>query len=412
MGVSPAVSPHLALPTAKAPPNASVKAKTLAILNNSRSIPTPDGLSRATTPGDGNADLAELMNDNVREQFVSGARLGEGTYAIVYRGHFRNDPTQLVAIKKMKVNADYKDGITMDSYREMKYLQELTTHPNIIRLHAVFTSKDQNINLVLEHLPKGDLEGLWKDSKTAYTREDIKAWSAMLCQAVWFCHENHVLHRDIKGNNVLIAADNTLKLADFGLARSFSEPGRPMTCNVITRFYRPPELLLGATHYGGGVDVWSTACVIAELAQRAFFLPSETDIQQLGVITDLFGIPTEADWPGISKLRHWEVNFKSAAPKRPQPMAHWRQRLPLMGDDGIDLLRAMMTMDPAKRLSAKAVLTHPYWTNAPRPTKKENLPQQGGATEQKMGEDLKRRGGEMESGRTDKVARKLDFGAR
>lgn len=76
MGVSPAVSPHLALPTAKAPPNASVKAKTLAILNNSRSIPTPDGLSRATTPGDGNADLAELMNDNVREQFVSGARLG------------------------------------------------------------------------------------------------------------------------------------------------------------------------------------------------------------------------------------------------------------------------------------------------------------------------------------------------
>ncbi|KAF1948302.1 serine/threonine-protein kinase-like protein [Byssothecium circinans] len=410
MGASPALSPRPGLPPAKAPPNASVKAKTLAILNNSRAIGTPDGLSRATTPGGETQDLAEQMNNDVREQFVSGAKLGEGTYAVVYRGHFRADPTRLVAIKKMKINVDYKDGITMDSYREMKFLQELK-HPNIIDLYAVFTSKDQNISLVLEHLPKGDLEGLWKDSKMSYTGEDIKAWSAMLCQAVWFCHENFILHRDIKGNNVLIAADNTLKLADFGLARSFSEPGRNMTCNVITRFYRPPELLLGAAHYGGCVDVWSTACVIAELATRNFFLPSETDLQQLTVITDLFGIPTEADWPGISSLRHWEVNFKSAPPKRPQPLSHWRQRLPVMGEDGIDLLRQMMIMDPSRRLSARQVLEHPYWTNMPRPTKKENLPQQGGG-EKKMGEDLKRVDGQLESGRMDKVARKLDFGAK
>ncbi|PVI03800.1 serine/threonine-protein kinase crk1 [Periconia macrospinosa] len=404
MGVSPAVSPHLMVPGAKAPPNASVNAKTLAILNN----------SRATTPGEGTADLAEMMNKDVREQFVEGKFLGSGTYATVYAGHFRADPTKLVAIKKMRILTDYKDGITMDSYREMKFLQELTLHPNIVRLHAVFTSKDQNLNLVLEHLPKGDLEKLWRDSSISYTREDIKAWSAMICQAVWFCHENYVLHRDIKSNNVLIAADNTLRLADFGLARSFSEPGRPMTCNVITRFYRPPELLLGATHYGGCVDVWSTACVMAELAARAFFLVSETDIQHLSVIAELFGIPTEADWPGVSKLRHWEVAFGSAPPKRPQPLSHWRQRLPLMGDDGIDLLRAMMTMNPSKRLTARDVLKHPYWTNLPRPTKKENLPHGGDedAEKKKAIDDLKRRGGDLETGRSDKVARKLDFGVK
>jgi len=308
----------------------------------------------------------------------------------------------------MKLNAEFKDGITLDSIREMRHLCELD-HPNIIKLYAVFTTKDQNISLVLEHLPRGDLEGLWKDHSIMYSGADIKSWSNMLCQAVWFCHESRVLHRDIKGNNLLIAADNTLKLADFGLARSFSDPGRPMSSNVITRFYRPPELLLGSQHYGGCVDIWSTACVIAELALREFFLPSETDLAQLSVITDVFGIPTEQDWPGISSLRHWEVNFKSAAPKRPQPMSFWRQRLPLMGDDGIDLLRSMMTMDPAKRLNAEQVLKHAYWMNQPRPTKKENLPRQGGG-EQKMGEDLKRVGGEIESGRTDKVARKLTFG--
>jgi len=308
----------------------------------------------------------------------------------------------------MKINQEYKDGITPDSIREIKHLSELQ-HPNIISLFAVFSTKDQNISLVLEHLPRGDLEGLWKDRSISYGGADIKSWANMLCQAVWFCHENYVLHRDIKSNNLLISADNTLKLADFGLARSFADPGWPMTYNVITRFYRPPELLLGSQHYGGCVDIWSTACVIAELAIRDFFLPSETDLQQLSVITDVFGIPTEQDWPGISKLRHWKVNFESAAVKRPQPLSYWRQRFPLMGEDGIELLRAMFTMDPAKRLDARQVLEHHYWTNAPRPTKKENLPKQGGG-EKKMGEDLKRRGGEIENGRTDKIARKLDFG--
>jgi cyclin-dependent kinase 7 len=341
---------------------------------------------------------------------IAGSRLGEGTYAIVYRGHFRHDPTKLVAIKKMKVNAEFKDGITLDSIREMRHLCELD-HPNIIKLYAVFTTKDQNISLVLEHLPRGDLEGLWKDGSIAYGQADIKAWSNMLCQAVWFCHENYVLHRDIKGNNLLIAADNTLKLADFGLARGFADPGKPMTSNVITRFYRPPELLLGSQHYGGCVDIWSTACVIAELAVRDFFLPSETDIAQLNVITEVFGIPTETEWPGISSLRHWEVSLKGSAPKRPQPLSWWRMRLPLLGEDGIDLIRAMMTMDPAKRLDARGALKHPYWTNIPRPTAKDKLPRQGGG-EKTMGEDLKRAGGEVENGRSDKVARKLDFGGK
>lgn len=297
----------------------------------------------------------------------------------------------------------------MDAIREIKFLSELS-HPNIIQLHAVFSTKDQNISLVLEHLPLGDLEMLWKNHSISYGGADIKSWANMLCQAVWFCHENYVLHRDIKGNNLLISADGTVKLADFGLARSFADPGRDMTCNVITRFYRPPELLLGCRHYGGCVDVWSTGCVIAELAIREFFLPSETDIQQLSVICDVFGIPTEETWPGVSKLRHYEASFGAAAPKHPHGINYWKQRFPLLGEDGIDLLRGMLRMDPMKRLSATQVLQHPYWTNAPRPTKKENLPKQGGG-EKTMGEDLKRRGGEIETGRLDKVARKLDFGA-
>lgn len=214
------------------------------------------------------------------------------------------------------------------------------------------------------------------------------------------------MHRDIKGNNVLIAANGAIKLADFGLARPFAEPGRNMTSQVITTAYRPPELFYGARHYGGKVDIWSVGCVMAELALRSFFMPGDSDIHQLSLINDVFGTPTEESWPGISKLD----NYVMVGEKRPQPMSYWRGRFGMLGEDGIDLLRSMMQMDPRKRLSAKQVLEHRYWTNAPKPTPKEELPKKGGG-EKKMAETLKRQQEELGSGRADKVARKLDFGA-
>ena len=362
------------------------------------------------------------MNEKIKDQFVQGKKLGEGTYAIVYSGHYRNDPSSLVAIKKIKLNAEFKDGIAMDAIREIKYLSELS-HPNILKLHAVYSTKEQQISLVLEHLPRGDLELLWKEKSISYTGADIKAWANMLCQAIWFCHENFILHRDIKGNNLLIAADGTVKLADFGLARSFSDPGRPMTSNVITRFYRPPELLYGCHHYGGAVDIWSVGCVIAELALRSFFLMSQTDIEQLAVICDHFGTPTEEIWPGVSTLRYYVAPEKQAgaakgsiAPKMGKPMSWWRASFPQLGEDGLDLLKGMLTLDPNKRLTARQALQHGWWTSMPRPTKKEKLPSVYGNAEvklgeKKLGEDLKRKGGETPAGgRADKVARKLDFG--
>lgn len=414
-----ALSPRPNPPGAKSTiPNAS-KAKALAILNSSKAArpsPTSTAPITANTSQDGTLDMAEQMNAQVREQFVSGKRLGEGTYAIVYSGHYRHDPTRLVAIKKIKFNAEYKDGIAMDAIREIKYLSELS-HPNIIKLHAVFSTKDQNLTLVLEQLPCGDLEGVWHDKPgLTYGGADIKAWANMLCQAIWFCHANSVLHRDIKGNNCLIAADGTVKLADFGLARGFADPGKHMTSNVITRFYRPPELLYGAPHYNGKVDMWSVGCVIAEIAIHNFFLASNTDIEQIAVICDHFGTPTEETWPGVTSLRYYLPPEKqigavkgTSAPKIGKPMSWWRATFPLLGEDGLDLLKGLLTPDPNKRLSAEQALQHRWWTNLPRPTRKENLPRKGKALE-KMGEDLKRKGGETPAGaggRADKVARKL-----
>lgn len=333
--------------------------------------------------------------------------MGEGTYAVVFLGHVKADPKSLVAIKKIKVMTEYKDGLSFSAIREVKHLQELS-HPNIIALHDVFSSKNQNLNLVLEYLPLGDLEMLIKDIEgVRYGTADVKAWMGMLGRAVWFCHENFVLHRDIKPNNLLIAADGEVKLADFGLARSFSDPYRPMTHQVITRWYRPPELLYGARYYSGAVDIWAMGLVFAELIIRTPFVAGNTDAHQLELICRAIGTPTEDNWPGVSKLPDY-VKHDFQQPVRGRDF--FQATFGTVGPVGVELLMSTLTLDPRQRSTAKQFLEHKWWSSEPRPTRKEDLPKKGGTAAQ-VGDDLQRRGGEVDR-RGDKVARKLDYSLR
>lgn len=296
-----------------------------------------------------------------------------------------------------------------DAIRELKHLQELS-HPNIISLLSVFSSKDQNLNLVLEFLPLGDLEMLIKDvGGVRYGAADIKAWMGMLCRAIWFCHANFVLHRDIKPNNLLISSSGEIKLADFGLARSFSDPYRIMTSNVITRWYRPPELLFGAKHYSGAVDIWSVGLVFAELILRTPYIAGDTELHQVNLICQAIGTPTEDVWPGVSKLPEYTVS-DGVIPVRGRD--HYLATFGTAGQEGVDLLMKMLILDPRRRITAQEALEHGWWAADPKPTRTQDLPRKKGGGE-KVGEDLKRRPGVLddEEGRTAKVARKLDFSA-
>lgn len=296
----------------------------------------------------------------------------------------------------------------MDAIREVKYLQELS-HPNIIALHDVFSSKDKNLNLVLEYLPLGDLEMLIKDGNIQYGAADVKAWMGMLARAVWFCHENFILHRDIKPNNLLIASDGEVKLADFGLARSFADPYLNMTHQVITRWYRPPELLYGARQYSGAVDVWSMGMVFAELLLRVPFVAGNTDMDQIAKICEAFGTPTEENWPGVTKLPNY-VPVDKAHIVPLQGRDFFLRQFPTAGPLGADLLMSMVALDPRKRSTAREILEHSWWRSDPKPTKKEELPRKSGGAK-KMGDDLSRRGGETDDGRFKNVARQLNFDA-
>lgn len=398
-----ATSPALDVPPEEPPHK---RLKTMNGLPSSSSSPAP--------PPTAVPDLAEQLDQQERKKYVKGKKLGSGQYADVFSAHLASDPSKLYAIKKIKVGAEAKEfGISYDSLREIKFLQELD-HPNIIKLYAVFSTKNQNLNLVLEQLPQGDLLKLIQDTTNiTYTPADIKAWMLMLMRATHFCHANFVLHRDIKPNNLLIASNGEIKLADFGLARSFADPFQKMTYNTVTIWYRPPELFFQAQHYGGAVDVWSCGCVFAELIARDVMFRAwpENEINMVKLICEKVGTPTEDNWPGVSKLKGY-VTPSEVIPLRPHSL--WLAYFRAIGDIGVDLLVKMLALDPRKRLNAEQVLKHDFWTSNPRPSRLEDLPRKGGGMEA-MGEDLKRRGGEVPDGvgggRADKVARKIDFGS-
>ncbi|GAA6025425.1 hypothetical protein JCM8202_005293 [Rhodotorula sphaerocarpa] len=307
-------------------------------------------------------EAAEAANAAVQRRYSKEKKVGEGTYAVVYLGH-QLDTRRRIAIKKIKVG-QFKDGLDMSAIREVKFLRELR-HPNVIELLDVYSNKS-NLNLVLEFLDT-DLEAVIRDKQLVFQQGDVKSWMLMTMKGLDFCHRNWILHRDMKPNNLLISGAGVLKLADFGLAREFADDRARMTCQVVTRWYRSPELLLGARSYSTGVDVWAAGCIFAELMLRVPFLAAESDMDQLNVIFQALGTPTEQEWPGFTKLT-------SGATFERKPKNDLSLLFTAAGPEAIDLLQRMLAYDPHRRITARESLSHPFFHAAPRPTPTRRLP--------------------------------------
>lgn len=326
------------------------------------------------------------------EKYSKERKVGEGTYAEVYVGRSLATGRE-IATKAIKVSG-FKEGLDMSAIREIKFLQEIR-HQNVIELIDVFLTST-NISLVLEYLP-ADLEMLIKDSSIIFRPADVKSWLLMTLRGLHHCHRMFVLHRDLKPSNLLVAPDGQIKLADFGLARAMALPQEDMSPMVVTRWYRAPELCLGARHYTEVVDVWSVGAIFAELMLRTPYLPGADDADQLILTFKALGTPTEQTWPGLTKL----AGYKQLEPdiqKFPAPSRPALQQLFLAASDSaLDLLMGMLELNPAKRFDAEAALRAPYFVEEPRATKPEDLPKkavsavesEGDADERKRKEELK-----------------------
>ncbi|KAK6462572.1 kinase-like domain-containing protein [Scheffersomyces coipomensis] len=309
--------------------------------------------------------ISSEVKSPVQSKYSKDKKVGEGTYAVVYLGN-QISTKRKIAIKEIKTGL-FKDGLDMSAIREVKYLQELK-HPNVIELIDVFSTSN-NLNLVLEFLPC-DLEVLIKDTSIVFKSSDIKSWLLMTLRGVHHCHRNFILHRDLKPNNLLLAPDGQLKIADFGLARSLGNPNEELSSNVVTRWYRAPELLFGAKHYTVAVDIWSVGIIFAELMLRTPYLPGKDDIDQLDVTFRALGTPTDQIWPNVSNLPQYNA-LKIYPPPSRQEL---RNRFSAATDNALDLLILMTQMDPSRRCDSTQALLHEFFTEAPRATDPKDLP--------------------------------------
>ncbi|KAL0799760.1 hypothetical protein Bca101_054935 [Brassica carinata] len=301
------------------------------------------------------------------DAFEKLEKIGQGTYSSVFRAR-ETETGKIVALKKVRFDNFEPESVRFMA-REILLLRRLD-HPNIIKLQGLVTSKlSCNIHLVFEYM-EHDLTGLLSSPDINLTTPQIKCYMKQLLSGLDHCHSRGVMHRDIKGSNLLVNNEGILKVADFGLANFCNASGnkQPLTSRVVTLWYRPPELLLGATEYGASVDLWSVGCVLAELLLNKPVLQGRTEVEQLHKIFKLCGSPPEDYWKK-SKLPH-AMLFK--------PQQHYdgclRETLKDLSDADIGLIETLLSVEPHKRGTASTSLLSQYFATKPYACDPSSLP--------------------------------------
>jgi serine/threonine protein kinase len=184
---------------------------------------------------------------------------------------------------------------------------------------------------------------------------NVKLFLFQLLRGLAYCHKRRILHRDLKPQNLLINDRGELKLADFGLARAKSVPTKTYSNEVVTLWYRPPDVLLGSTEYSTPIDMWGVGCIFCEMASGRPLFPGSTVDDQLKLIFRTLGTPTDDTWSGITSNEDYiTYNFEQW---HPEPLV---TRAPRLDIEGVDLLAKFLKYDAKNRISASEGMQHPY----------------------------------------------------
>eukprot|EP00934_Nitzschia_sp_Nitz4_P000261 Nitzschia sp. Nitz4//scaffold5_size260463//176785//178425//NITZ4_001001-RA/size260463-augustus-gene-0.16-mRNA-1//1//CDS//3329555397//261//frame0 len=317
--------------------------------------------------------------------FEKKNKVGEGTYGSVFVARDKVS-NEIVALKRINTKQE-ENGFPITALREVKILKALH-HENIVTLKEIVTSKEQgalpkDVFMVFEYM-EYDLTGVLETQEIRLTQDHVKSWSQQLLSGCHYMHTNKVIHRDLKASNLLINHKGELKIADWGLARSWNSEMKHLTNKVITLWYRPPELLLGMVDYTTKIDMWSVGCIVAEMFRRSGFLKGSNEATQLDLIFRTCGHPTPENWPNIqNKCPLWAKNKPGPTDKTyPNRLSEaLRTNLPnpkWMTDEAVRLISKLMELNPDTRWSALEALTAEYFFENPMVKKAQDLPMKFG----------------------------------
>ncbi|XP_074792475.1 cyclin-dependent kinase 18 isoform X2 [Natator depressus] len=284
------------------------------------------------------------------ETYVKLEKLGEGTYATVFKGRSKLTGN-LVALKEIRL--EHEEGAPCTAIREVSLLKNLK-HANIVTLHD-FIHTERSLTLVFEYLDS-DLKQYLDNCGNLMNMHNVKIFLFQLLRGLSYCHKSKILHRDLKPQNLLINERGELKLADFGLARAKSIPTKTYSNEVVTLWYRPPDVLLGSTVYSTPIDMWGVGCIHYEMVTGRPMFPGSTVKEELHLIFKLLGTPTEDSWPGITSNEEFKGYHFTRY--QAQPLINHAPRL---DTEGIDLLMSLLLYEAKCRISAEEALRHPYF---------------------------------------------------
>ncbi|KAL3575192.1 hypothetical protein D5086_023293 [Populus alba] len=293
-------------------------------------------------------------------------KIGQGTYSSVFRAR-ETETGRIVALKKVRFDNFEPESVRFMA-REILILRRLD-HPNIMKLDGLITSRlSCSLYLVFEYM-EHDITGLLSCPDVRFSESQIKCYMRQLLSGLDHCHSKGVMHRDIKGSNLLVNNEGILKVGDFGLANFCTFGHRqPLTSRVVTLWYRPPELLLGSTDYGASVDLWSVGCVFAELLLGKPILQGRTEVEQLHKIFKLCGSPPDEYWKK-SKLPHATL-FK---PQQPYDSC-LHETFKDLPTTAVNLIETLLSVEPYNRGTAFSALASEYFSTKPYACDPSSLP--------------------------------------
>jgi serine/threonine protein kinase len=290
------------------------------------------------------------------ESFQKLEKIGEGTYGVVYKAREKKTD-RVVALKKIRLEGE-NEGIPATTIREVLLLKNLR-HSTIIELSEVIYNNNK-MYLVFEYLDldlRKYLDQLYSEDRRIGD-EALRRMCQQLLTAIEFCHSRNVFHRDLKPQNILIDGEGNIKLADFGLGRAAGIPLRTYTTEVVTLWYRPPELLLGCRYYDSSVDVWSAGCIMAEAVLLKPLFPGDSEIDQLFRIFKVLGTPDNERWPNVESFPNYKVEFPIWRPTGLEEILCGDARL-------VGLIRRMLVYNPYERITAREALGDRYFKGLP-----------------------------------------------